>query len=247
VLFSCLSNPIIACILRADEASGGYYVCRHRTHPHGGPRCNAAPYVRRDDTERLVRAAMLTRVKELAVLLGKAPPKVQAKPMRDFEGEAERFKTAKGRLLTLVADPDCGVSLDQVKEQLRELNVKIATLAEQARQHQTESVEDSAEGRARALAFVQSIQAEWDSLDPGELRGLLMALAAKVVITSNGTLEYEWREPSAFVSAAGKANGIKRFALPPTDAAPPMLRAVNAPTETAACITPPLSRGTKLP
>jgi hypothetical protein len=96
-------------------------------------------------------------------------------------------------------------------------------------------VEDSAKGRARALAFVQSIQAEWDRLDPGELRGLLMALAAKVVITSKGTLEYEWREPSAFVPAAGKAmEGIKRFALPPTDAAHPMPPAANAPTETAA-------------
>jgi hypothetical protein len=115
------------------------------------------------------------------------------------------------------------------------LNVKIATLAERARQHQAKSVEDSVEGRVRALAFVQSIQAEWDSFDPGELRGLLMALAAKVVITSRGTLEYEWREPSAFVPAAGKASErIKRFALPPTEAAPPMLPAMNAPTETAA-------------
>ena len=62
-----------------------------------------------------------------------------------------------------------------------------------------------------------------------------MALAAKVVITSKRTLEYEWREPFAFVPAAVKASeGIKRFALPPTDAAPPMLPAVNAPTETAA-------------
>jgi hypothetical protein len=77
-------------------------------------------------------------------------------------------------------------------------------LAERARQHQAESVGDSAEGRAQALAFVQSIQAEWDSLDPGELRGLLMALAAKVVITSKGTLEYEWREPSPLFLPRGR-------------------------------------------
>ena len=120
----------------------------------------------------------------------------------------------------LVTDPDCGVSLDHIKDQLRELNVKIATVTEQARQHQTESVEDSAEGRARALAFVQTIQAEWASLEPGELRGLLMALAAKVVITNKGTVEYTWREPSAFVPAAGKAiEAIQRLAPPPTDAA----------------------------
>src|SRR5262249_20686589 len=132
-----LCGTIIACILRTDEKSGGYYVCRHRTHPRG-ERCSAAPYVRRDDTERLVRGAMLARVKELAVLLTKAPPKVRAKPTKDFEGEADRLRAAKTRLLTLVTDPDCGVSLDHVKEQLRELNVKIATLAEQARRHQSE-------------------------------------------------------------------------------------------------------------
>jgi hypothetical protein len=110
-------------------------------------------------------------------------------------------------------------------------------LAEQARQHQTEGVEDSAEGRARALAFVQAIQAGWDSLDPGELRGLLAALAERIVITSKGTLEYTWREPSAFVPAAGKATeAIQRFALPPTDGAPPMLDAANEarPTEISA-------------
>jgi len=33
-----------------------------------------------------------------------------------------------------------------------------------------------------------------------------VALAAKVVITSKGTLEYEWREPSAFVPVVGKAS-----------------------------------------
>lgn len=57
----------------------------------GAPRSDAAPYVRRDDTERLVRAAMLARVKELTVLLAKAPPKVRAKLTRDFESEGERL------------------------------------------------------------------------------------------------------------------------------------------------------------
>src|SRR5262249_35785637 len=151
-------------------------------------------------------------------------------------GEAERIKAARTRLLTLVTDPDCGVSLDHVKDQLRELNVKIAALAEHAREHQSESVEDSAEGRARALAFVQTIVADWDTLRPGALRALLMALATNVVITSKGTIEYAWREPSAFVPASDKATEeIKRLA-PSRDAALPMLAAVNEhrPTETGA-------------
>jgi hypothetical protein len=180
---------------------------------------------------------MLARVKELAVLLTRAPTKVRAKPTRDYEGEVERIKAAKGRLLTLVTDPDCGVFFDHVKDQLRELNVKIATLAEYARQHQPESVEDSAAGRARALAFVQAIQAGWYSFDPGELRVLLAALAERIVITSKGALEYTWREPSAFVPAAGKASdATKRFALPSSDAVPPMLGAANKdrPTEIGA-------------
>src|SRR5262249_37938469 len=232
-----LCGTIIACILRARDKSGGYYVCRHRTHPQGGPRCSAAPYVRRDDTERRAPGAMLARVKELAVLLTKAPPRVRAKPTKDYEGEAERIKAARTRLLTLVTDPDCGVSLDHVKEQLRELNVKIATLAEHTRQHRSESVEDSAEGRARALAFVHAILTQWDTFGPGELRALLMALAAKVLLTSKGTIEYVWREPSAFVPASGKASEeIKRLAAPPSDAARPMLAAANEdrPTEIGA-------------
>ena len=99
-------------------------------------------------------------------------------------------------------------------------------MSEQARQHQSEGVEDSAEGRARALAFVQAIQAAWDSLDPGELRGLLAALAERVVITSKGTLEYTWREPSAFVPAAEKASeAIPRLPPPPSDAVSTMLHA----------------------
>ena len=166
--------------------------------------------------------------KSLRYCSRKPPPKVRAKPTRDYEGEAERIKAARTRLLTLVTDPDCGVSLDHVKDRLRELNVKIATLAEHARQHQSESVEDSAEGRARALAFVQAIAAKWDTLTPSELRSLLMALATKVVITSKGTIEYAWREPSAFVPASGKASEeIKRLAAPPSDAAFPMLAAAN--------------------
>src|SRR5262249_55649057 len=146
---------------------------------------------------------------------------------KDYESEADRIRAARTRLLTLVTDPDCGVSLDHVKEQLRELNVKIATLAEQARQQRSEVVEDSAEGRARALALGQGILTQWDTLTPGELRALLMALAAKVVITSKGTIEYVWREPFAFVPASDKASEeIKRLA-PPSDAAPPMLPAAK--------------------
>jgi len=59
-----------------------------------------------------------------------------------------------------------------------------------------------------------------------------VALATKVVITSKGTIEYAWREPSAFAPASGKASEeIKRLA-PPSDAAPPRLAAANAPIET---------------
>jgi len=54
-----------------------------------------------------------------------------------------------------------------------------------------------------------------------------VALATKVVITSKGTIEYAWREPSAFVPASDKATvEIKRLA-PSSDAALPMLAAVN--------------------
>jgi hypothetical protein len=54
---------------------------------------------------------------------------MRTKPTRDFEGEWERLKSARARLLTLVTDPDCHLSSDHVKDQLREINVKTASEA----------------------------------------------------------------------------------------------------------------------
>jgi hypothetical protein len=185
-----LCNGAIGSIPRRGRHKSGYYVCNRRlTASKYDKDCPDAPYLRQDTVDENVARDVGIFVKTIKKALVRPPAQIK-KP--DFEKRRSDVHRKRDNVLKLVAEGL--VTFDAAAKTLREIENEIAGVDAAAAEYNAALTQDTSANRKGALAFIEQVSDEWDSLTIDVRRNVLSALAREIGVGKDKALRNVWKD-----------------------------------------------------
>jgi hypothetical protein len=185
-----ICNGAIGAIPRRGRHKSGYYVCNRRlTASKYEKDCPDAPYLRQDTVDESLPREVATFLKSIRKALGRSPAQIK-KP--DFEKRRADVHRKRDNVLKLVAEEI--VTFDAAANTLREIESELAGVDAAAAEFNAALTQDTSENRKGALAFIEQVSDEWDSLPIDVRRNVLSALAREIAVGKDKGPRIVWKD-----------------------------------------------------